>query len=188
MFKKTVITILLIIFCSFIYVACGDSDETENTKTNKYEMKTKEINELSVLIVKFNTTMSKVEQEMGKGYDEIFGYLGELQIQPSGIPFAMYYDEEFKEEEVNYSVCVPIEKEVNKKGRIKVTKLPQAKVVYTTHIGPYQEIGPAYCAITNWVQEHGHQIVGPYRELYITDPQEVKDPKKFVTEVALPIK
>lgn len=52
----------------------------------------------------------------------------------------------------------------------------------------YDEVGPAYHAVTGWIQEHGHEVAAPPREVYLTDPQETSDPADFLTEVQFPIR
>ncbi len=54
------------------------------------------------------------------------------------------------------------------------------------HRGPYDEIAPAYHTITGWVQDHGHQITGAPREIYLNDPQ-IVIPADLLTEVQFPI-
>jgi effector-binding domain-containing protein len=52
----------------------------------------------------------------------------------------------------------------------------------TIHHSPYQEIAPAYHTITGWISEHGHEIAGPPREVYLNDPQVVA-PEELLTRV-----
>jgi effector-binding domain-containing protein len=38
-----------------------------------------------------------------------------------------------------------------------------------------------------WIEASGYQVAGPNRELYLTSPNETKDPAKYVTEVQFPV-
>jgi effector-binding domain-containing protein len=38
------------------------------------------------------------------------------------------------------------------------------------------------------VREHGHEIAGPAREIYLTDPGEISDPADYLTEIQFPIR
>ena len=60
-------------------------------------------------------------------------------------------------------------------------------VAWTTHRGPYDEVGPAYHTVAGWIQEHGHEIAGPPREVYLTDPGSTP-PSEFLTEIQFPIR
>lgn len=55
------------------------------------------------------------------------------------------------------------------------------------HRGPNNEIGPAYHTLAGWIQEHGHELAGPPREIYLNDPQEV-EPAEIPTEIDWPIR
>lgn len=57
----------------------------------------------------------------------------------------------------------------------------------TVHHGPYGEIAPAYHILTGWIQDHGHEMAGPPREIYLNDPAEVGEAEQL-TRVDWPIK
>jgi effector-binding domain-containing protein len=40
--------------------------------------------------------------------------------------------------------------------------------------------------VTGWIQDHGHQIAGPLREIYLNDPKSVV-PEDLLTQVQFPI-
>jgi len=44
----------------------------------------------------------------------------------------------------------------------------------------------AYHTLTGWISEHGHEIEGPPREIYLNDPQTVA-PEELLTRVEFPI-
>jgi effector-binding domain-containing protein len=56
----------------------------------------------------------------------------------------------------------------------------------TIHKGSYESISGAYNAMGKWIETNGYQIVGPPREIYLTDPSKTK-PSEYVTEIQFPI-
>lgn len=56
----------------------------------------------------------------------------------------------------------------------------------TVHSGRYEEIAPAYHTLTGWISEHGYEIAGPPREIYLNDPQ-TTSPGDLLTRVEFPI-
>jgi effector-binding domain-containing protein len=42
--------------------------------------------------------------------------------------------------------------------------------------------------LQKWIQERGHECVGPPREVYLVGPGQVSDPAAFRTEVQWPIR
>ncbi|MGD2103445.1 MAG: GyrI-like domain-containing protein, partial [Acidimicrobiia bacterium] len=65
-------------------------------------------------------------------------------------------------------------------------ELEGGSMASTIHHGPYQEIAPAYHTVTGWISEHGHEIAGPPREIYLNDPQTVPE-EELLTRVEFPI-
>ena len=59
-------------------------------------------------------------------------------------------------------------------------------MVTTVHRGPYEEIAAAHHTVTGWISEHGHEMAGPPREIYLNDPQTVA-PEELLTRVEFPI-
>lgn len=48
-------------------------------------------------------------------------------------------------------------------------------------------VAPAFRALGEWVQEHGHATAGPLREVYIVGPDQARDPGALRTEIVWPI-
>ena len=53
---------------------------------------------------------------------------------------------------------------------------------------PARPPGPAYRALGEWVQEHGHETAGPPRETYIVGPDQVQEPGALRTEIVWPVR
>jgi effector-binding domain-containing protein len=59
-------------------------------------------------------------------------------------------------------------------------------VVYTYHLGSYEEVDSAYAELLAWAGRNKYQIVGPPVEIYWSDPAAVPM-DKWVTEVWFPV-
>ncbi len=96
---------------------------------------------------------------------------------------------EFSEGEDRIAVhaCVGLTTEPGELHRAKIARLPGGLFACLTHVGPYEALGLAYHALLAWVQEHGHEPLGPVWEFYVNDPADVPA-EELVTEVALPLK
>lgn len=60
-------------------------------------------------------------------------------------------------------------------------------VASTVHRGPYEEVGPAYRAVEQWIGEHGHAATGAPREVYLNGPDEAPSPADYLTAIQFPI-
>jgi effector-binding domain-containing protein len=119
---------------------------------------------------------------------EICELVAEQAVRYAGPPLTIYHCADSKEAEVDLEVALPVAEPIEPAGRVEAIVVPGGLVATTMHCGPYAEVGPAYRALAEWIQEHGHEHAGPPREVYLTDPSEVKDPGAYRTEVVWPIR
>lgn len=100
----------------------------------------------------------------------------------------MYHDPEFKEDDLDVEIGIPVAEPVPGQDRITGGELPPGPVAYTVHAGPYNEIGAAYRAVMAWIQAHGHESAGPPREVYLVGPGQARDENEYRTELNWPIR
>jgi effector-binding domain-containing protein len=81
----------------------------------------------------------------------------------------LIYDTEYKEEDADLEVCMPVRKGKAKDG-ISIRELPGGRSVSLLHKGPYDQLGRAYDNILAFVKEKGYEIVMPTREVYLKHP------------------
>jgi effector-binding domain-containing protein len=126
--------------------------------------------------------------DMGQLFGELFAHLGRLGVAPAGPPLAIYYVEEFKDQDVDIEVVIPIGTDIQESDTVKVRELEAGKqMACAVHKGPYDMISAAYHAVMEWVGNNGYRISDYTREVYLTDPNQVKDPNDYVTEVQVPV-
>ncbi|NMB75405.1 MAG: GyrI-like domain-containing protein [Myxococcales bacterium] len=102
-----------------------------------------------------------------------------------GQGFADYQQEAFKAVAVDAERLVaPPQVEF---GKVSEKKLPAATLACVTHMGPYTGIGAAIEKFMAAVMEKKLPMAGPMMMIYKKAPPQVKDPKKFETEVCLPV-
>jgi effector-binding domain-containing protein len=150
-----------------------------------YEFKIKELKFQPTLAVKTRTPVENLPQEIGNAYKGIMQYLGELGIEPVGMPFVIYYNLDMQDLDVE--IGFPVPKRFKDKGAIKASDLPKGKVASCIHMGPYEEMKPTYDALTEWVQNNGYEPTGVTIEYYYNDPHEVA-PEEIMTEIQFPLK
>ncbi len=60
-------------------------------------------------------------------------------------------------------------------------------VARTLHVGPYEALGGAYDAVTDWIRGRGFELAGPMRERYLNGPGDNVTPAEYRTEVEIPV-
>jgi effector-binding domain-containing protein len=86
----------------------------------------------------------------------------------------------------NVEVAAPIAAKIPETDEITCYELPGGKMAKTIHKGPYQECGPTYEKLFNWLKENDKEIIGPTREVYLNDPKDVKE-EEILTEIYAPL-
>jgi effector-binding domain-containing protein len=158
--------------------------EQENSMT-QLEVVVKKVEPVTVAGVR-DTIPTYSEQ--GGIWSELEGYLAMQRVRPNGPCFTIYYDEEYKERDVDAEVCEPITSELKESRRVKVHTLPAVEVVSAVHRGPYTTLGQAIQEIIRWTEANGYRITGPEREIYLQPGRNgsQSDPET-VTEVQFPV-
>lgn len=114
--------------------------------------------------------------------------IGKAGIVPAGPPFIVYHSVIDQQSDGDIEICVPVAGPFEGEGDVYGAVIEGGSAASTVHRGSYGEIGPAYQTLTGWIQEHGHEIAGPPREVYLTDPQQTPNPADHVTGIVFPIR
>jgi effector-binding domain-containing protein len=153
-----------------------------------YEVQVKKVPAQHVAAVNKHTSIATIGRDIQEGMAAIWAAIAPKGIQVSGPPFLLMHDAIDEETGGDIEVCVPVPEPFAGEDGVYGREVEATTAATTVHRGPYDEVGPAYHMLTGWVQEHGHEIAGPPREVYLTDPQETSDPADYLTEIQFPIR
>ncbi|MBL7937965.1 MAG: GyrI-like domain-containing protein [Flavobacteriales bacterium] len=120
---------------------------------------------------------------MDPAIQEIIKVLSDQGLQPTGPMFSYHHrrPSDTFDFEIGFPVARPIDPPSG--GRVVNSKLPAAKVVRSVYQGPYEGLAQAWPALQKWVRANGHGETGKFWESYLNNPNEVKDPKEYRTEL-----
>lgn len=135
--------------------------------------------------VRKKTSLENISTMLGEAYGTVAQYLGELGEYPAGPPYAVYYNEDMQNLDVEAGF--PVARELEGRGEIQAGKFPGGEAATCTHVGPYAEIEAAYTALSEWVQEQGLEPTGVAYEIYLNDPDETP-PEELQTQILFPLK
>jgi effector-binding domain-containing protein len=151
------------------------------TSTTTYQIVSREVPTQRVATLRERVPAAAIGQAFGEGLAEVTRATELAGAEIDGLPFAIYH--RMDPQEVDVEIGFPILGQVEE-GRVHTTTLEGGHVVCTVHMGPYEEVGRAYDALTRWVDLHGERVVGPSREVYLNEPAAGVVP---LTEVQMPI-
>lgn len=121
-------------------------------------------------------------------YEEIGAYFEKLyeavKSNAAGAPFNLYYDGEYCENDADIEVCVPVKEPVS--DGVQCRCLPCFTALTTIHNGPYESLGEAYKALTDYANKNHIRTKSFCREAYIEGPT-AKDQNHCKTEIAIEI-
>jgi len=83
-------------------------------------------------------------------------------------------------------VVFPIKQYIQESPDIKCYELEGGKMAKIIHKGPYDRCQSTYEKLYTWVQLNEKMIMGPIREAYLNDPNEV-GPENAIIEIYAPI-
>jgi len=121
---------------------------------------------------------------MGRAFGAVAQYLAGLCEPMAGPPFAMYYNMDMQNLDVEMGF--PVARSLPGKGEVQASELPAGKVATCLYTGPYSEMPAAYEALTQWMKERGYEPTGIAYEMYLDDPAQTS-PQALRTEIAFPL-
>ncbi|HEX2914468.1 MAG TPA: GyrI-like domain-containing protein [Chloroflexia bacterium] len=153
-------------------------------KTMTYNCEIKEQAAQPILSRRTRLTMQELPQFLGQTYGAVMQYLGELREEPAGPPFAIYYN--FDMNDLDIEAGFPVSKEYPAGYGLVSCEFPAGKMATCLHIGPYEQLKNAYDALSEWIKTRGYEPLGPTIEFYLNGPE--TPPDKLQTLIAFPLK
>jgi effector-binding domain-containing protein len=142
----------------------------------------KELTSRPALTIRTRTKVSGIAALFKEGYASIAQLLKERGKTPAGPPFALYYNMDMNDLEVEFGF--PVEESLEGSGAISSSMTPSGNAVRTRYIGPYDEIELAYDSLMKWSTDNELTPNGMAYEVYLNDPINTP-PELLKTEVHL---
>jgi DNA-binding transcriptional MerR regulator len=102
-------------------------------------------------------------------FDLVETYVAEFEgARADKPPFSIYYDDDYREKDVDAEVAVPLKYAIPENELIRVRQLPRlTNVACVVHAGEYSDIYQAYNNLLAWIEANGYRMTGPIREVYL---------------------
>ena len=103
--------------------------------------------------------------------------------------YSIYHDTEYKEDNVDVEIAVPVQKRSESKGAFQYKELEAIPLAATIRFsGPYEGYSSAMGNLAKWIEENGYIMDGPIRGLAVACPADVNSPDDYLTEIQVPVK
>ena len=130
-----------------------------------------ELHSSPALTIHARPKVSAIPLLFSHGYASILQLLTEHGKKPGGPPFALYYNMDMEDLEVEFGF--PVDEPFEGSGSIHAagtpSRTPAARAVTTLYIGPYEEIEPAYDFLLKWSDDNHLTLSGVSYEIYLND-------------------
>jgi len=142
----------------------------------------------AVEVISLRAIIPAYNQE-GILWEKLGRYVGAKDIPCKSDGYSTYFDDEYKEADVDVEIAIPVLSMGEDDGEFKYqiySELPLAASVRFTgqHEGGYS----AACSkLAGWLEENGYRFAGPMRGHVIISPDDEKDPEKWETEIQAPV-
>lgn len=156
--------------------------QAEKARLSRLEARIRQMNE-SMKPGGYDVILRDVEPEMIATYREVAAdddriqqmfemvetYVAQFdQARADRPPFTIYYDDEYRERDIDAEVAVPLKYPIPEGELIRVRETPRlAQMACVVHLGGYSTIYQAYNALLGWIETNNYQMAGPIREVYI---------------------
>ena len=159
-----------------------ETRETTSMRSNNFDIKEEMIEEQLIAGVRMKGAYS----ECGAGFSKLAKQVGR---HICGKPLFLCYDQEFREDDAEFEACYPVRKKIALQGA-EVRNLPATRCITLKHRGSYDSLGTSYAKLLEYAKRNKYEIVLPTREVYLKGPGMIfrGNPKKYLTEIQLPIK
>lgn len=158
----------------------------QDGKMPDYEFTIKQVEPLTVASIR---EVLPSYEHVGRLFAQLYVDFRRRGLKPAGPPLAIYYDEDFKDRDVDVEAALPLEVDAMPidDEDLTIRELPEARMVTVMHHGPYDAFSAVYAAFMSWAEFSSFRIVAPNREIYVRGPGEDIAPQDYMTEVQFPV-
>jgi DNA-binding transcriptional MerR regulator/effector-binding domain-containing protein len=147
------------------------------------ELEVKEVPARRVVFIAERVHMEEMKIAVPRNIDRVAHAVGMRHTGPPFCKCAAPDEDGYFETEVGWPVPDEIEVEVP----FEVAEYPAGTALVMKHVGPYEELGRSYRVMAEQLEERGLTGAAAPVEWYESDPQQVLDPKDYVTIIEWPV-
>jgi DNA-binding transcriptional MerR regulator len=119
---------------------------------------------------------------------ELHAWLTRRNVPADASVGAIFPDPVHNDDAVHMTVFVPVASPIAGEGRVAAGHIEGGMAATIMHLGPYALLDRSYEQLARWMQQHGHEMSGPPREIFLVGPTDVADPNSYETEVIWPVR
>ena len=145
----------------------------------------RQVPEQHIAATRHSCSMDDIGETMAQAFPQIFETVTTAGAVPAGPPLGRYFS--FGGPVIDFECAIPVAAPFVGEGDVQPGTIGGGEAAFTTHVGPYDNIGATWEAMMEWLKDQGRAPAGPGWESYLTDPSAEPDSAKWLTEVVVPL-
>ena len=141
--------------------------------------------EQTTAVIHLTTPRAEISNVMGPAISEVISVITAYGIAPAGPCFS--YHLRRPSDTFDFEVGFPVSTSINPSGRVKMSRLPAARVARTVYRGGYEGLGAAWGEFLAWIEAEKLSAQDGLWECYTSGPESSPDPGKWCTELNRPL-
>ena len=147
-----------------------------------------EFSAVEALTCSLDVTMAEMPAMFGECMGKVKAALEAQNLQPQGMPFALYSGYDAATGKMKMTVGMPVSAGGKSAGEVVSAKYKAFTALKGLHSGPYDELMRSYEALEKYAKDNNLAMTGEAWEFYLNDPGIIKDPTQLQTLIAMPVK
>ncbi|TLX74886.1 hypothetical protein E9993_10810 [Labilibacter sediminis] len=148
-----------------------------------------EFDQVTYMGEKVACTMDEVGETMKTSFNNLSSYAEENSLQYQKA-FSIYHKFDFMTGDCVYTAAIPLKEKIETQAPYYIDEVPTIKALKIKFTGDYEHLPNAWATGMTYARTHKikeNKDVAPF-EVYLNNPMEEQDKRKWVTEVYLPVK
>jgi len=151
----------------------------------EYKCELIEREEQFIVSVRTKSAVENLPKLFGETYVKLMSYLSEINEYPNDAPFAIYYNLDMAD--LDIEIGFPVAREVEERDDMQPNIIPKGKYITCMHIGAYSKMEYAYFALKSFAKENGYETEETAYEFYLNGPDETTE-DNYKTRIIIPVK
>ena len=153
-----------------------------------YQIQLREVEPQLILSIRAVVPTLELVQFFEEASREMKAYLEQHGVRTTGPAMSLWHSAPGQIPDASdIETCWPIGAPVPSTGRMQYRVLPAGLEAFTIHPGSYDNMGNAFDAVWQWIQQQGHEMTGPPRDAMLVGPNDTDDPSAYRTEIVYPV-
>lgn len=152
------------------------------------EIAVEEFSAIEALTCSREVTMAEMPAMFGESLGKVMAALQAQNLQPQGMPFALYSGYDAATGKMKMTVGMPVSAGGKTAGEVVSAKYKAFTALKGLHSGPYDELMRSYEALEKYAKDNNMAMTSEAWEFYLNDPGVIKDPTQLQTLIAMPVK